>query len=184
MLNETFELRGTRCSTAEDSSALPRHRWYVIKEGFSPEVFKAAAASMKLSKEDAVLDPFCGSGTVPLTASLAGHPAYGIEVNPFLAFVSRTKLSRVNPGTVRKQLPSVLSGIKDGAKSPLASYSTFSKTRESKKWLFNKSVVRSFEGGWTSAMQCPWPVRDLFLLGLFLAFHPILFLLHDPAIAG
>ena len=166
MLNETFELRGTRCSTAEDSSALSRHRWYVIKEGFSPEVFKAAAAGMNLSKEDAVLDPFCGSGTVPLTASLAGHPAYGIEVNPFLAFVSRTKLSRVNPSLVHKQLPAILSGIKDGAKSPLASYSTFSETKDSKKWLFNRSVLRSFEGGWTSAIRCPSPVRDLFLLGL------------------
>lgn len=166
MLNETFELRGTRCSTAEDCSDLPRHRWYVIKEGFSPSVFKTAAGGMKLSKEDAVLDPFCGSGTVPLTASLAGHAAYGIEVNPFLAFVSRTKLSRATSVSVRKQLRTVLNGIKVGAKSPLALYSTFSETKESKKWLFNRPVLRSFEGGRNSAMQCSAPVRDLFLLGL------------------
>jgi tRNA G10 N-methylase Trm11 len=103
MLNETFELRGTGCSTAEDCSSLPRHRWYVIKEGFSPEVFKAAAASIKLSKEDTVLDPFCGSGTVPLSASLAGHTAYGIEVNPFLAFVSRAEVAPIVKTNFQRQ---------------------------------------------------------------------------------
>jgi DNA modification methylase len=166
MLNETFELRGTGCSTAEDSSSLPRHRWYVIKEGFSPAVFKAAAASVELLKEDTVLDPFCGSGTVPLSASLAGHTAYGIEVNPFLAFVSRTKLSRGSASVVRRHLPTVQSGIKGGAKSQLASFSTFSENKGSTKWLFNKPVLRSFEGGWTSAVECPQPARDLLLLAL------------------
>jgi DNA modification methylase len=166
MLNETFELRGSGCSTSEDCSKLPRHRWYVIKEGFSPEVFKSAAESIKLSKEEAVLDPFCGSGTVPLTASLHGHAALGIEVNPFLAFVSRTKLTQGRPGPVRKHLPAVLKGLRRGATSQLESYSTFSETKDSAKWLFNRSVLRSFEGGWSASLQCPQPASDLLKLSL------------------
>jgi DNA modification methylase len=166
MLNETFELRGTGCSTADDCATLPRHRWYVIKEGFSPKVFKSAAESIILSKDDVVLDPFCGSGTVPLTASLQGHTAYGIEVNPFLAFVSRTKLMRSRPATIRRHLPAVMESIRRGAQSALELYSTFSKTKDSTKWLFNRPVLRAFEGGWTASLECPLPVSDLLQLCL------------------
>ena len=164
MLNEAFELRGTGCSTADDCSTLPRHRWYVIKEGFSPKLFKSAAESVTVSKLDTVLDPFCGSGTVPLTASLQGYTAFGIEVNPFLAFVSQTKLAQCRPATVRKHLPAVMEGARRGAKSSLESYSTFSETQDSVKWLFNRPVLRSFEGGWVASGEVAPPASDLLKL--------------------
>jgi len=166
MLNETFELRGTGYSSAADCSTAARHRWYVIKEGFSPEVFKSAAERVDLSKQDSVLDPFCGSGTVPLTASLQGHKAYGIEVNPFLEFVSRTKLTHCRPQTVRNYLTGILQGLRNGAISPLETYSTFSKTAKSSKWLFNRPVLRSFEGGWRATEQIPGQSRSLLRLAL------------------
>jgi DNA modification methylase len=166
MLNEAFELRGTGCSTADDCSTLPRHRWYVIKEGFSPKLFKSAAESVTVSKLDTVLDPFCGSGTVPLTASLQGYTAFGIEVNPFLAFVSQTKLAQCRPATVRKHLPAVMEGARRGAKSSLESYSTFSETQDSVKWLFNRPVLRSFEGGWVASGEVAPPASDLLKLCL------------------
>jgi DNA modification methylase len=166
MLNEAFELSGKGYSSATDCSTSARHRWYVIKEGFSPEVFKSAANSVDLSKLDSVLDPFCGSGTVPLTASLQGHKAYGIEVNPFLEFVSRTKLTRCRPQTVRNYLTDALLGLRRGAKSPLETYSTFSETAKSSKWLFNRSVLRSFEGGWRASQEIPVNVRNLLRLCL------------------
>jgi len=166
MLNEAFELRDTGCSTPEDCLALPRHRWYVIKEGFSPTVFKTASDSVELSEGDAILDPFCGSGTVPLSATLDGHPAYGIEVNPFLAFVSRAKLIQCSPALIKKFLASVVDGVRCGAKSPLESYSTFCRTEGASKWLFNRSVLRAFEGGWNKALQCSQPARDLLQLAL------------------
>jgi DNA modification methylase len=166
MLNETFELRGTGCSTANDCATLPRHRWFVIKEGFSPKVFQAAADTVTFSKGDAIIDPFCGSGTVPVTASLLGHTAYGIEVNPFLAFVSRTKLTPCRPAAVQKQLRCVLDGVRRGKKSRLEGYSTFSETKSSAKWLFNRPVLKSFEGGWSATQRCPQPASDLLKLSL------------------
>ena len=39
-----------------------------------------------------MLDPFAGCGTVPLTAAERGVSAIGVEVNPFLSFVSKTKI--------------------------------------------------------------------------------------------
>ena len=37
------------------------------------------------------LDPFCGTGTTLLAATMSGRNAVGIEVNPFLCFASRVK---------------------------------------------------------------------------------------------
>jgi len=31
---------------------------------------------------DSVLDPFCGTGTIPLLAAWAGHPSYGSDISP------------------------------------------------------------------------------------------------------
>lgn len=40
---------------------------------------------------DLVADPFCGSGTVPLEAQLAGRTAFGGDVNPFATLLAKVK---------------------------------------------------------------------------------------------
>lgn len=45
------------------------------------------------SKEgDTILDPFCGTGTVLLEASIANKNAIGVDVNPLAALIARTKI--------------------------------------------------------------------------------------------
>jgi 23S rRNA G2445 N2-methylase RlmL len=41
---------------------------------------------------DAVLDPFCGSGTVAVEARLAGRRAFGSDVNPLAVALARRKV--------------------------------------------------------------------------------------------
>lgn len=48
-----------------------------------------------------VLDPFCGSGTTLLEATIAGHRATGIDVNPFAAFVAKAKTSTISSTWLR-----------------------------------------------------------------------------------
>src|SRR6266581_2100858 len=91
-LNHRFLLRDLDYSNGRDTFELPRHRWYALKEAFSPALVKHAAAAAGCKKGDVLLDPFCGSGTVTLAAAELGLRASGIEVNPFLAFVSQAKL--------------------------------------------------------------------------------------------
>lgn len=89
---------GAPSVSALDSAGYSRHRWYFFKEGFSPAIVDHAIEDAGLQDGSLVLDPFCGSGTVPLEAALKGFRGHGIEVNPFLAFVARTKLlSSVRP---------------------------------------------------------------------------------------
>ena len=79
------------------NSDYPVHRWFHFKEGFAANLFALAKIDTNSLKrpEGIFVDPFCGSGTSLLCGDLqhewAGR-SIGIEVNPFLAFVAKTKL--------------------------------------------------------------------------------------------
>src|SRR3954470_22525802 len=79
--------------SALDGTSLPRHRWYFFKEAFSPAIVGHAITETGCGTDDLVVDPFSGSGTTALEAASKGVNARGCEVNPFLAFVARAKLT-------------------------------------------------------------------------------------------
>ena len=148
------------------AAELPRHRWYFLKEAFSPNVVARAVEDSALDIGDVVFDPFVGSGTVPLCCSTANLQAIGVEVNPFLAAVAVAKLLRTRPQTFLRYTPIVYRGVATGRLSPLESFSTFSDRGAASKWLFNRKVLRAFEGGWRSTIGLYPPVRDLLRLSL------------------
>ena len=85
--------RATQFYTNRDR---PVHRWFHFKEGFAADLLTALQVdTSRLGNEDTFfLDPFCGSGT----SLLAGDLQYGwraqrigLDINPFLCFVARTK---------------------------------------------------------------------------------------------
>ena len=164
--NSVGELSST---SALDSKMLPRHRWYFVKEAFSPNLVSQAIRDTKCNEKDLIIDVFCGGGTVPVTAALEGYSAMGFEVNPFLAFVAKTKLLQCNPKTVDKHLEIVTDRALQGAISPLESYSTFTDRGKAKKWLFNRDVLRAFEGGWKATVGQNATVRDILRLCLISA---------------
>ena len=166
VLNYNFVLAGLSCSNAADLPAMPRHRWYFVKEAFSPVLVERAMESAGCSEGDVVLDPFCGSGTSLLAAAGKGAATIGCEVNPFLAFVTRTKLSDIGNRSLKKHAPAVKKGVERGRKSILEGVSTFTASKGRDKWLFNTEVVRSFEGGWSKTTEIPTPTRNLLRLAL------------------
>jgi hypothetical protein len=166
VLNYNFALTGLSCSNAADLPAMPRHRWYFVKEAFSPVLVQRAMESAGCSEGDAVLDPFCGSGTSLLAAAGKGAATIGCEVNPFLAFVSRTKLCATGVRSLKRHSPFVKRGAARGRRSALEGVSTFTASKGRKTWLFNTEVVRSFEGGWARTMDVPAPTRNLLRLAL------------------
>lgn len=166
-LNNNFEFRGADYSTSQATAELPRHRWYVIKEGFSPKLVEAAIDSAGLDARDLIVDPFCGSGTVPLTAAKRGLRTIGIEVNPFLSFVSATKLCNCDETKLKNASTYVVDGIRRSKrKSPLEGFSTFSSSSGLEKWLFNAAILRSFEAGWRTANTSDLPTRRFLRLAL------------------
>jgi len=92
------EPRFGRLVCADDNESRPVHRWFRFKEGFSGHLLAELLASMsdRPTREIRLLDPFCGVGTSLLSAqelSAGGVriDACGIERNPLIAFVARTK---------------------------------------------------------------------------------------------
>ncbi len=166
-INDNFALKNGGYSNYEDTTDMPRHRWYYYKEGFSPNLVEKAIEQVGLSKEDLVIDPFNGSGTTTLTSSLLGHRSVGIEVNPFTSFLSDAKVKNAELSELTKVEDKLLKLAKKGQSSPLLGFSTFSKTDKLEKWLFNEGVLNSFEGGWDYANSISsYNVRKLVRLAL------------------
>jgi hypothetical protein len=166
MLNESFSLRDQGLSTSVDGASRARHRWYHVKESFSPALLEAAIKEAGCTSGDLIVDPFCGSGTAPLVAVENRLNATGFEVNPFLAFVSRAKLVRPRKGSLAAVRDNVLKGAEDGAESKLNGFSTFTYRKGLEKWLFNRPVLNAFEGAWRAAAEIRGPTQSVVRLAL------------------
>ncbi len=147
-INDNFNLKNGGYSTYEDTTNLPRHRWYYYKEGYSPYFVEKAIEYSGISKKDIIIDPFNGSGTTTLSSSLLGYKSIGIEVNPFTSFLSDAKVKNVEASQLNNIESKLINAVNQGAISPLLEFSTFSKKENLDKWLFNDSILESFEGGW------------------------------------
>lgn len=80
--------------TFKDSKEYPIHRWYPYVEGFSAPWIRDRILNFK--KEGMLIyDPFGGSGTTQLEASILGFESYYSEINPFMRFVLETKVNVV-----------------------------------------------------------------------------------------
>lgn len=166
-INDNFGLKNGGYSNYENTTELPRHRWYYYKEGFSPLLVENAIEQIGIQKDDLIIDPFNGSGTTTLTASLKGHKSFGIEVNPFTSFLSETKVRDVKTKNIDFWKETLVENSKKGAESDLIGFSTFSKTDQLDKWLFNESVLKAFEGGWNLVNTIPsHNLKKLFRLAL------------------
>jgi DNA modification methylase len=165
--NHDFHLNNSGYSNYENTTELPRHRWYYYKEGFSPLLVEKAIEHVGIQADNLIIDPFNGSGTTTLTAALEGYKAIGIEVNPFTAFLSIAKIRNLDTKHLDNWKPSLLEGVMNGLESKLVGFSTFSETEKLNKWLFNESVLKAFEGGWNLTETLPsYNLKKLFQLAL------------------
>lgn len=152
IVNDEHILKGKGFTNSLDSLAMPRHRWYSYKEGFSPSLVEHALSNIKDfdKQKDVIIDPFNGSGTVTLFSSMRGYNSFGFEVNPFSAFISKVKelaLTEQETKAFLNEKEKLYDQCLIGSISPLQNFSTFSETTKNKKWLFNSSVLSCFEGG-------------------------------------
>jgi len=67
------------------------HWFYPYKGKFHPQVIRALLNILRLAPGSVVLDPFVGSGTLPLEAQLLGIDSIGVDVSPLCCLISRVK---------------------------------------------------------------------------------------------
>lgn len=152
--------------SALDAATLPRHRWYFFKEAFSPEIVEHAIDDTGCADRDLIVDPFSGSGTTALVAAECHHPARGLEVNPFLAFVAQTKLTTPPKTLLENAAENVLRASRKGQQSHLHRFSTFTRSNGATKWLFNDSVLSAFSAAWAESKRVPTRGRSAIRLAL------------------
>lgn len=151
---------------------LPRHRWYEFKEGFGSSLVERAIAEIKNTCKKTqltVMDPFSGSGTTPLTALQNNCNAIGLEVNPFMNFVGRTKCIKKSKSEndYLAELDWIMKQAPIEKESKLENQSSFSSGGGNSKWLFNQSVLRGFEALYNYINKTE--NSEIFLLALFSA---------------
>jgi tRNA G10 N-methylase Trm11 len=67
------------------------HDWYRFVLSYPPHLVRQYINEFKLTRDDIVLDPFCGTGTTLIEAKLKSIPSIGLEANPFAHFASSVK---------------------------------------------------------------------------------------------
>lgn len=77
-----------------------------------------ARASILSQPGEVVLDPFCGSGTVALEATLAGRVAFAADANPLALLVARVKTRPYDPQDLRATLSTLVMRVRR-LRSPL-----------------------------------------------------------------
>ena len=96
MTNEALEIAkgslGTRgVGVFADNRNRPIHRWYPFVEGYSSALVARAISSA--NDPSVIFDPFGGSGTTALTASIMGLDSAFTEANPYMSWVADVKVN-------------------------------------------------------------------------------------------
>jgi len=73
------------------TESAPIHRWLHYQEGYSWVLVARMLSHLNVDSKALVFDPFVGSGTTLLVAKELRNKSIGFEINPFSAFVARTK---------------------------------------------------------------------------------------------
>lgn len=92
-----------RLATSQLNKNLPVYRWFLFKEGFSRDLVFLLAKTFQLGQRDLILDPFCGSGTVPLACKQLGINCVSFDVHPIMLFASRVKIRDYDADEIKKE---------------------------------------------------------------------------------
>lgn len=91
------DLKGSRSGTFVDNMALPVHRWFRYSAGFAAQWVEQVLTEWGIGKQHIVLDPFVGSGTVPIVCDTLGIPSLGVEAHPIVSRICKAKLLWTTP---------------------------------------------------------------------------------------
>ena len=89
------------------------HGFHSYPARLHPRTAQSLVTGLTLAGQ-AVLDPFCGSGTVLVEARIAGRVVFGLDANPLAIALSSLKLRTMNPAQ-RRELLALAKGVAEAA---------------------------------------------------------------------
>lgn len=88
--------RPRRASNGDNNKLYPAdrsiHEWYRFVLSFPPHLVRDYIDEFKITPQQQVLDPFCGTGTTLVECKKLGIPSVGVEANPMAHLASRVKV--------------------------------------------------------------------------------------------
>jgi len=69
----------------------PIHRWYRFHAGCSFDFPECMINVLRIKEKAVILDPFCGSGTILVSAKERNMNSIGLDINPFYTFIAKVK---------------------------------------------------------------------------------------------
>lgn len=171
---ETTPVFGPLVVSGENENS-PVHRWFRYKESYSAGLLNQLLSYFNLNETKGLtlLDPYCGVGTAVVSAQInptSFRCATGIERNPFVAFIARTKLAwpRINTQELSRAASDTLSASA-GSSVALPELSSIRTGRCISRHIAGKLLsIRD------SILAIPDPVtRDVLMLGLASAIEPL-----------
>ena len=129
--------------TNKGAQQLAFQSWRRMKEAFAPEVVARAVSESRIPVKTCI-DPFGGSGTTALTAQFLGIKPISIEVNPYLADLTRAKLTTYDAEALRRDFLQTLRTVSDDdVDRTLAGLPpTFVEPGRGDRWIFSKNAAR------------------------------------------
>ena len=91
------DLKTARSGTFVDNMVLPVHRWFRYSAGFAAEWVEQVLDDWQIGAEQVVLDPFAGSGTVPVVCDNGRIRSVAVDAHPMVARICKAKLSWSTP---------------------------------------------------------------------------------------
>ncbi|MEM3488056.1 MAG: hypothetical protein QXO75_00095 [Nitrososphaerota archaeon] len=90
------------------------HYYFGIRAKFFPRMIRAIINILNIQKEDLVLDPMTGCGTLNVECSLLGINSIGIDINPLFTLISKVKVESMKYSIeeLRKEMNTLLTNIK------------------------------------------------------------------------
>lgn len=93
-----------RLRRAKKTTLSLSHDLHIYKAKFFPRMVRALL-NIFATSSGPILDPFCGSGTALLEASLLGMDSIGLDIDPICRLISQTKVGPfLNPGKLLDDL--------------------------------------------------------------------------------
>ncbi len=99
------------------------HGYHPYPARMMPLIAKKIMEKYATNRNDIILDPFCGSGTVLVEAVVHNRDVIGFDINPLAILIAKTKTTPINPRILKQKIDEILNNIfSDNSEYPEPSY--------------------------------------------------------------
>src|SRR3989338_10289678 len=118
MENNGIKFKDESWDFRNDFTKYSNHGFHTYPAMMIPQVARRLIETYGKDKE-VLLDPFMGSGTALLEASLHKNfkKAYGIDINPLALLIAKVKTTPINPEIVKEEYKKLIARCDDDMKS-------------------------------------------------------------------